>query len=111
MRTLISAVGLSVLALAPMAQAGEQEVRIPVAEADVASPAALAALYERIEKASKQVCAEALSGSILEIYGRQECRAQVADQAIRNSHLPALIGYHEAQLSAPSAEQATLASR
>lgn len=111
MRHLFLAIGLSALTLAPVAQAGELTIRIPVEASDVASQSSLDALYDRIENAAKDVCAATIVSPIEVRNARRVCVADVIATSIEQANIPALSAHHAALNLAPVTRTATLASR
>lgn len=111
MRTLFLAVGLSALLLAPMAQAEELTIRIPVMESDVATPQAVAALYQRVEYAAGSVCTRTMPSPLTLMSNRAACRREVVANAIANAGIPELTAYHREAAAPVVSETATLASR
>ncbi len=111
MRHIFLALGLSALSLAPVAQAGDLTIRIPVTASDVASQTALDALYDRIENAAKDVCAAQIFSPIELTHARRVCVGEVTASAIAQANIPALSAHHAMLQQAPVTETSTLASR
>lgn len=107
MKKLFLAIGLSVLAFAPLAQAKEPAVRIQVFEADLASEASLANLYERIENAAQAVCNVGASP----LHRAVQCRREAVADAVRAAGFAQLAAYHIAMTTRPPEEATSVAMR
>jgi UrcA family protein len=92
--------GAAVTSLASAAAAEPQTIRIPVTQADLQSPEAVAALYGRVEAAAAELC---------QVQNRTanttqaSCMRDVVSDAVAGAELAPLAQYAAAQRAAPGA--------
>jgi UrcA family protein len=113
-RSVFALIGFGLFSIAAPAAADNDnliQVRVPVTEADLQSPEAVAALYARVQEAGMAVCREAMRSSLPYYVSTAQCRREVVENAIAETGVEAVARHHATVTNPQLADQTTIAAR